>query len=34
MAHHIVPAAEEYIDKQIPVLDHGFIALVWEVRRY
>jgi thymidylate synthase (FAD) len=28
MAHHIVPAAEEYVDKQIPVLDHGFIALV------
>lgn len=28
MAHHIVPAAEEFIDKQIPVLDHGFIALV------
>jgi thymidylate synthase (FAD) len=28
MAHHIVLAAEEYIDKQIPVLDNGFIALV------
>ena len=28
MAHHIVPAAEEYLDKKIPVLDHGFIALV------
>jgi thymidylate synthase (FAD) len=28
MSHHIVPAAETFIDKQIPVLDHGFIALV------
>ena len=28
MAHHIVPAAEEYIDKQISVLDHGFVTLI------
>ncbi len=28
MAHHHVPAAEEFIDKKIPVLDHGFVALV------
>jgi thymidylate synthase (FAD) len=27
MAHHIVEAAEEFIDKKIPVLDHGFVAL-------
>lgn len=28
MAHCIIPAAEEILDKQIPVLDKGFIRLV------
>jgi thymidylate synthase (FAD) len=27
MAHHIVSEAEAYIDKKIPILDHGFVAL-------
>lgn len=28
MAHEIVPAAEEILDKEFPVLDHGFVRLV------
>lgn len=28
MARHIVPAAEELLDKRFPVLDHGFVILV------
>lgn len=28
MAHCIVPAAEEILDKEFPVLDHGFVRLV------
>lgn len=28
MAHEIVPAAEEILDKEMPVLDHGFVRLV------
>ncbi len=28
MARHIVQAAEELLDKKIPVLDHGFVILV------
>ncbi len=28
MSHHIVPAAEAYLDRKIPVLDHGFVILV------
>lgn len=28
MAHHFVPAAEAYLDQQLPVLDHGFVMLV------
>lgn len=28
MARHIVPAAEELLDKRYPVLDHGFVILV------
>ena len=28
MAHEIVPAAEEILDREFPVLDHGFVRLV------
>ena len=28
MAHTLVPAAEEILDKEFPVLDHGFVRLV------
>ncbi len=28
MAHEIVPAAEEILDQEFPVLDHGFVRLV------
>jgi thymidylate synthase (FAD) len=28
MAHEIVPAAEEILDTEMPVLDHGFVRLV------
>lgn len=28
MAHEIVPAAEEILDQQFPVLDHGFVMLI------
>jgi thymidylate synthase (FAD) len=28
MAHCVVPAAEEILDKEFPVLDHGFVRLV------
>lgn len=28
MGRHVIPAAEEYIDRKIPVLDCGFVALV------
>lgn len=28
MAHHRIPAAEEILDTQFPVLDHGFVILV------
>ena len=33
MAHIIVPEAEKILDKEIKVLDHGFVRLVdiWEV---
>jgi thymidylate synthase (FAD) len=28
MAHEVVPAAEEILDREFPVLDHGFVRLV------
>ena len=28
MAHYCIPAAEELLDQQFPVLDHGFVILV------
>jgi thymidylate synthase (FAD) len=28
MAHELVPAAEEILDREFPVLDHGFVRLV------
>ena len=28
MAHEIVPEAEEILDREFPVLDHGFVRLV------
>ena len=29
MAHCVVPAAEEILDKEFPVLDKGFVTALW-----